>query len=292
MQRTIEINGEKYVKQDADFKKQIENTIDLLGFQMYEALTEAKAIIAGGALLSHFTHQDVNDVDVYFRDQESMAKAFARVTRDWDTVYLGHTDKSITLKDRDTDVHVQFIYFDFFKDAEAVFEAFDFTVCMAAIELGTEELVMHPQFLSDVASRTLHFNKGTKYPYISLIRTRKYKEKGYKIGKGNMLSIAIACASRPITTWESAKEQLGGIYGYHVELEVEKETEFSTEKLHEVVTKLKDDKFSSNFSDYEGIIFKLTGKSLNDFYDDYDEELKLKKEAEKTDKKAEQDASF
>lgn len=287
MQRTIEINGDKYVKQGSDFEQQISKTVELLGGDMLESLIEAKAIIAGGAVLSNFTHQDVNDVDIYFRDEESMTKAFVQLTRSWDSVYLGHTDKSITMKDRDSGITVQFIHFDYFKDAEAVFEAFDFTVCMAAIELNANnhELVMHPQFLSDVASRTLHFNPGTKFPYISLVRTRKYTDKGYKIGKGNMLSIAVACASTPITNWLQAKYQLGGIYGYNIELEIDNDTEFTTEKLHEVVTKIKDHKFAVNFSDYEACIEMLTGESYKDYFDELDA---AEKENDKNNKPEEQ----
>jgi len=284
MERTIEINGNKYIKQDSDFKSQIDNTLDLLGLEMFEALNEANAIIAGGAVLSNFTHQEVKDVDVYFRDKESMVKAFIRLTRSWDSVYLGHTDKSITMKDRDSGIIVQFIYFDYFPNAEAVFKAFDFTVCMVAIELNTgkQELVMHPSFLGDAISRTLHFNAGTKFPYISLVRTRKYKEKGYKIGKGNLLSIAVACASRPITSWDEAKEQLGGVYGYQVDLEINESTPFSTEKLHEVITGIKEQKFSVNFSDYENLIMILTGKSSNDYFIELNEiEQLAKKHKEK-----------
>lgn len=267
MNRTLDINGVKYVKQGADFEAQIDKTISLIGSDMLLALNKAGAIIAGGAVLSNFTHQEVKDVDVYFRDRNSMIEAFVELTDDWDSVYLGHTDKSITMKDRDSGAIVQFIYFDFFDNAEAVFEAFDFTVCMAAIELnqGNYELVMHPKFLSDVASRTLHFNPNTAYPYISLIRTRKYEEKGYKIGKGNMLAIAAACARIYIDSWELAKQQLGGVYGYNIELAIEADTPFTQENLHHVLTKIKEVEYSPNFSDYDKLFLELTGMSQSDY---------------------------
>lgn len=266
MERTIEINGQKYVRQASDFGHQTAQVLNLLGTEMLVALEEANAIIAGGAILSTFTHQEVNDVDVYFRSEEQMAQAFVRVTKDWDSVYLGHTDKSITLKDRESDVIVQFIYFDYFKDAEAVFEAFDFTVCMAAIELKPEsnELVMHPSFLSDMASRTLKFNNGTRFPYISLVRTRKYQERGYKIGRGNLLAIGMACASKPINSWDDAKYQLGGVYGHEIDLELQEDTPFSHDRLHEVVTRIKERSFNMHH-DYEEVFEALVGQS----YDEY-----------------------
>lgn len=268
MQRTLEINGEKYVKQGADFQRQIENTVGLLGVEMHDALVEAKAILAGGAVLSNFTHEEVNDVDVYFRSKESMTEAFIRVTKDWDTVYLGHTDKSITLKDRETEAVVQFIYFEYFENAEAVFEAFDFTVCMAAVEMHGEnnyELVMHPQFLSDVASRTLHFNNGTRFPYTSLVRTRKYAEKGFKLGKGNLLAIGAACATKPITSWDDAREQLGGVYGYQISLQIDEQQEFTQQALHNVLTAIRENSYSWEPKNYEDIYKELTGIDYNDY---------------------------
>lgn len=268
MQRTIEINGEKYVKQGADFERQVTNVNKLIGEEIGTALEKVGAIIAGGAVLSQFTHSEVNDVDVYFPSREALTTAFLDITTNWTSVYLGHTDKSITLKDRDTGATVQFIYFDYFKTAEEVFEAFDFTVCMAAIELKEDqepELVMHPKFLSDVASRTLHFNNGTRYPYVSLVRTRKYAEKGFEIGKGNLLAIGAACATRPITNWDEAKEQLGGVYGYQIDLEISENKEFSQQALHEVLTNIREDSYVWQPHDYEDIFKELTGIEYNDY---------------------------
>lgn len=273
MDRTIEINGVKYVKQAADFKRQTEAVVDLLGLDMLEALSEARAILAGGAVLSNFTHGEVNDLDVYFRSKELLTKAFVKVTENFNSVYLGHTNKSITLKDRDTDTIIQFIYFEYFDNAEAVFEAFDFTACMAAVELNIEdkhELVLHPDFLSDVASRTLHFNRGTRFPYVSLVRTRKYAEKGFKLGKGNLLAIAAACATIPINSWEEAKYQLGGVYGYKIDLEVEQDTPFSQQAFHDVLTRIQDIQYTVNYHNYEEVYKELTGV---DYYERNDVDI-------------------
>lgn len=264
----LEINGATYVKQEADFQQQTDSVCNLLSNEFFVALSNANAIIAGGAVLSAFTHQPTNDVDVYFRSKEEMTKAFLELTKSWEGIYLGHTDKSITLKDKDSDIIVQFIYFDYFDNAQAVFDAFDFTVCMAAIELTPKsiELVTDQRFFSDVASRTLHFNSGTRFPYISLIRVNKYRERGYKIGKGNLLAIAMACAGYPISSWEEAKTQLGGVYGNQLELDVEHygewdEEQFTTSRLLELVTDIKERNFIH--SDYPEIYRELTGNEYH-----------------------------
>lgn len=257
----LQINGATYVRSDADYQDQIDKVCSHLGDDMFEALTEADAIIAGGAILSAFTHQDINDIDVYFRDRESMMKAFVKVTRDWESIYLGHTDKSITLKDKGSETIVQFIYFDFFATPEDIFQAFDFTVCMAAIELGTLAFVAHKDFISDMASRTLHFNPGTKFPYISLIRTKKYQERGYKIGRGHLLAIANACARMPINNWHQAKYQLGGVYGDQIILQIDNDETFTTERLHTLLTELKD-YVHIDRSDYPVLFRELTGQEF------------------------------
>lgn len=263
----ITINGEEYRKTNMvfDFTPQMNTVLNQLGGLILDACTEAGAMIAGGALTSAFTHNEIKDVDIYFRDKESMAKAFVKITDDWENVYLGHTDKSITIRDLETGATVQFIHFDYFDNLQEVFDAFDFTVCMAGIDLKTGQLEMHQSFLSDVTSRTLHFNRGTRFPYISLIRTKKYQEKGYKIGKGSILAIANACAQWKIGTWEQAKEQLGGVYGDEIDVQVGQDVEFSQDALHNLLTSIPEERsFSVNLEDYAKLYEELTGIKWNE----------------------------
>ena len=267
MEDKITINGEEYRKTNMvfDFKPQMKKVLNQLGDVVLEACSEAGAMIAGGALTSAFTHQDIKDIDIYFRDKESMTQAFLKVTDDWENVYLGHTDKSITIRDLESGATVQFIFFDYFNDLQSVFSAFDFTVCMAGIDLKDGTLQMHPQFLSDIASRTLHFNDGTRFPYISLIRTRKYQDRGYKLSKGTILAIANACAQWKISNWQQAKEQLGGVYGDEIDVKVGENLEFSQQALNELLTSIPEERsFTVNLSDYELLYKELTGKDLHD----------------------------
>lgn len=253
----VVVNGEEYVKSSLANKKQMDKVLGCLGDVMYDSLKAHRAFIAGGAILSAFTNTDINDVDVYFRSYEDMKSAFLEVTQNWDNVYLSHTDKSITLVDKDTSKVVQFIYFDYFNTAQEIFDCFDFTVCMAAIDLEAETLILDDRFLVDVASRSIHFNNGTRYPYVSLIRTRKYRDKGYRIGKGNLLAIGLACSSMPITSWQNAKDQLGGVYGYEIDLQVENDAEFTQEKLHEILTDLAEKQVVISHKDYDELVRKF-----------------------------------
>ena len=120
------------------------------------------------------------------------------------------------------------MHFDFFPQAADIFKAFDFTVCMGAIDLDTRELVLHDEFLKHNSQRFLRFNHGTKFPLASATRVLKYQARGYTLGKGDMLKIVLACRGVKIDTWEDLKDQIGGAYGDKVELAGEGQ-EFSLE---------------------------------------------------------------
>ena len=265
MKDTIEINSEFYTKINQTYTKQCDIVLSCLGETMQNALIKAKAFIAGGAVLSAFTGGEINDVDVYFQSKESMAQAFLEVTKDWETVYIGHTEKSITLKDRDTEATVQFIYFDYFATPQDVFQCFDFTVCMASLKMEDFTFSFNESFIGDMASRILNFNPNTRFPYISLLRTKKYQEKGYKISRGAMLAIATACSYCPITTWNEAKYQLGGVYGNEIDLEIQQDNEFSPESFYKILKTIPETRTYITTNDYEQIFYELLG--IN--YDDY-----------------------
>ncbi|PJR89986.1 hypothetical protein CN878_02625 [Ochrobactrum sp. 695/2009] len=73
--------------------------------------------------------------------------------------------------------------------------------------------VFHPDFLKHNSQRFLKFNAGTRYPLASSTRVLKYQQRGYTIGKGDMMKIALAVRGVKIDTWDDLKDQIGGAYG-------------------------------------------------------------------------------
>lgn len=257
---TVVVNGETYVKSSQKYERQVNTVCAMLGETFLLGLKEHNAIIAGGAVLSAFTNKEIHDIDVYFRSFEDMKACFFAVTNNFTEIYLSHTDKSITLCDKETKTLVQFIHFDYFDTPKQIFDCFDFTVCMGAIEVLTDSVVLHEDFLTDIATKTMRFNPGTRFPYISLLRTKKYREYGYSIGKGQSLAIATACSRLPINDWETAKDQLGGVYGHEIELQVEKETEFTDEAFYKILTDITETRIFNPKGDYEALVKKLKGE--------------------------------
>lgn len=203
--------------------------------------------IAGGAILSLVTKQPIADYDVYPKNSQGLSNALAELMHDHSSFVVNMSDRAITFKVNDvTDregnrMIVQIMIFDWFETAEKIFEFFDFTVCMAAFECDQNDYVFHSEFYPDVASKTLRFNPKTRYPLASLIRTSKYRTKGYQIGKFEFAKIAIAVANSGVPkSWEELEASLGGVYGRQISLNTQ-DVPYSYENALDILSTLEFD---------------------------------------------------
>lgn len=176
-----------------------------------------QAFVAGGAITSVFTAQPVNDADIYFKSRAAFEEA---VFQSYEEGFwcVDASKRAVTFSDNQTYIY-QLMHFDFFPTAQDIFNAFDFTINMAALDLDTGEFTFHDDFLKHNSQRFLRFNKGTRYPLASATRVLKYQQRGYTIGKGDILKIALACRGVKIESWEDLKDQIGGAYGNKVVLD-------------------------------------------------------------------------
>jgi hypothetical protein len=176
------------------------------------------AFIAGGALTSAFTNQPINDVDYYFKTKEAFMDAVSEAYSEmmW---CVAATDRAVTFVYHD---HIiQLMLFDFFPEAKDIFNAFDYTICMAAYDLDSKELIFHNDFLKHASQRHLSFHSGTRYPYGSLMRVLKYQSRGYSIRKGDLLRIALCCNKVEINSWDDLAAAIGGQYGEKAKIDTD-----------------------------------------------------------------------
>jgi hypothetical protein len=184
------------------------------------------AFLAGGALNSVFTKRPIADFDLYFRSEKAFQRACVQAFEDG--YWCCHASpRSVTLSDSGT--IYQFMHFDYFDTAEKIFDAFDFTICMAAWDIDTKDFVFHKDFLVDCASRTIRFHRKTRFPIISALRVLKYQERGYTIDRQNMLALALTVADLKLQSWEDLEAQIGGIYGNKIS--VVRDGDFSVDKV-------------------------------------------------------------
>ena len=202
------------------YKQELAQIKKLVSANLWELLADQGCMIAGGALTSVFTNKPVNDIDVYFPSQEAFTKVVTEIygrsehtiVTDFGDAHVLHvTKKALLLQSEQQDV--QLIGYQFYKNATEIFDAFDFSINMAALCMKTEEFSMKNTFMKHNAQKYLHFNPKTTYPLISALRVNKYRERGYTISKSQMLRVLLAINLKQIDSWEKLIDELGGMYG-------------------------------------------------------------------------------
>lgn len=227
--------------------------------------------IAGGAVLSTVTKTPINDYDIYPKTKEDLVEICMELFSQAQMVNL--SERAVTFKsykEHNSEGERQLIQVirGEFPTPESIFDNFDFTVCMGAYDCDTDQYTFHENFWPDVASKTLRFNSGTKFPLNSLIRTYKYTQKGYKTSKTEMAKIALTVASKGMPmSWEELEEEIGGTYGRSLKLAREGE-EFTFDKAVEVLSDITDESFEGytedGFTDFSEAELKLILKGTKE----------------------------
>ena len=209
---------------------------------LYDALKEEKAFLAGGAITSLVCNREINDWDIYFRSKYSCARLLldASVYKDFLDInslrIVAKTQKSV-LCTGSGGSNVQLITCKYYNDVIDIFKSFDFTVCMGAYDFDKECFFLEENFLLHNSQRYLKFNPDTLYPMISALRVKKYSDKGYYISKMEMMRILAKITTLKIESWEDAEDQLGGMYGETIKGIVDDSIEFSMEALMDALGK-------------------------------------------------------
>ncbi len=221
------------------------------------------AFLAGGAITSVFTNKPIKDFDIYFKTKEDfLASLETAYDSGWWCVAV--TTRAITFLAKDSTVY-QFMIFDWFPSADKIFKKFDYTCCMAALDLDIDELFTDTRFFADLSKRQLIFNHGTEFPLGSALRINKYKEKGFTIDNSEWLKVLLTCTFNMPKSWDELKNQLGGQYGEAVTLDTTQEFTLENiiktlEEAFSIAPKALAYSIASNYDDAYNFIFE--GKPL------------------------------
>jgi hypothetical protein len=210
LQKEIDKGIEQFKKDHINTQFEKNKLYAYLDKDLVVALKKYKGCIAGGTITSLFCNREINDVDVYFRDEESL---LGFLSETWGSGrYVASNTKKATQLMYD-DINLQVIHFQYFNSPEEIFNTFDFTTCMGCYDFETEQFTLHPDFLKHNSQRILKFNSETAFPIVSLLRVQKYEKKGYSISKPEFIRIILTCMNLNIESYDELKEQLGGMYG-------------------------------------------------------------------------------
>lgn len=98
----------------------------------------------------------------------------------------------------------------FYGDPDTIHESYDFVHCMNYYESGQSSLTLRPEALEALLSRTLVY-RGSQYPLCSVIRSRKFIERGWRINAGQYLKMAMQISKLDMTDHVTMEEQLTGV---------------------------------------------------------------------------------
>lgn len=98
----------------------------------------------------------------------------------------------------------------FYGDPDTIHESYDFVHCMNYYESGKSSLTLRPEALEALLSRTLVY-RGSQYPLCSVIRSRKFIERGWRINAGQYLKMAMQISKLDMTDHVTMEEQLTGV---------------------------------------------------------------------------------
>ena len=242
------------------------NTVDLTSM-----LKERNCFVAGGALRSIFTGEEINDLDVYFRDFESFKRTILDMEND--AGYCrSYTDKSVlfTLIRDNIVYNVQFIFFKFFDNPEEIFDTFDFTNCMALYDFKTNEIIAKEEFFLHNMQRRLVVNVETSYPILSALRVKKYTDRKYSISKKEFVKIMIAVNRLKINDWSELENHIGGMYGSNIKDVIDITKEYNFENVIEELDKLSEEN-SNSIGNGKGLNFvsNMTETESTKLYEDF-----------------------
>ena len=196
-----------YERQKAKLKELFHVDADFGKGEILQDLKKYKCWIAGGAILSIFTGEEVNDVDVFFRSKEDVFNVINSRSGNWYFTKWSATTSDIIRKP------IQLVYKNTFSSVEEIFKTFDFSVCCAAYDCETEEFVFGDTFFEDVMSRTIHFNHHTDGAIMTLPRIVKYQERGYSFPKPELMKVGLTLANYNLQSWDDVSDVLSGTYG-------------------------------------------------------------------------------
>lgn len=117
-------------------------------------------------------------------------------------VYI--TSNAITLSDK-----IQ-IVIRFWGDVEEIHKNYDFAHCTCAWSSWDNKLSLPTKALECIINKELYYT-GSKYPLCSIIRTRKFINRGYTINAGQYLKMCLQLNELDLHDIETLKDQLIGV---------------------------------------------------------------------------------
>lgn len=203
------------IKKDKEFFKY---DLKLINESIANLLVEKQIhfLIGGGCFTSQFSQKQINDIDVFFKDEENLKKAlellgenelgeknYEEYTIGFDNDWVRNIYKGKT--------KIQFVKKYFYENAEQMFNAFDFTCVKFAYD-GLD-CFYNERFFIDLSAKKLVIDNISflSHPLSTLQRSYKYASRGFGICPFGMAAIAKRIHELKID-WDNPDENVLNFY--------------------------------------------------------------------------------
>lgn len=108
----------------------------------------------------------------------------------------------------------------FYGEVEEIHKNYDFAHCTCAWSIWNNEVFLPEKALECIINKELYYI-GSKYPLCSIIRTRKFIERGYHINAGQYVKMAMQLNELNLTDIKILEDQLTGVDTTYFQIMIE-----------------------------------------------------------------------
>jgi hypothetical protein len=98
----------------------------------------------------------------------------------------------------------------FYGSPEEIHKNYDFVHCTCCYSFMDNELTLPSKALESIINKELYYT-GSRYPVCSIIRTRKFISRGWKINAGQYLKMCLQVSKLDLLDMKVFKDQLAGV---------------------------------------------------------------------------------
>jgi len=183
------------------------NTIHNTAILIKEETDECGKIISNGKINIFIKSKGIeseNNTNITTDDTESDVESGENYNAPskYRPIYI--TSNAITLSNK-----IQIII-RFWGDIKEIHKNFDFAHCTCAWSSWNNEIYLPTKALECIINKELYY-VGSKYPLCSIIRTRKFINRGYTINAGQYLKMCLQLNELDLHNIETLKDQLIGV---------------------------------------------------------------------------------
>lgn len=207
-----------------------------------QELARKNTIITGGSIVSMLLKEEVKDFDLYFRNFETCKAVVEYYTQFVDGVSLRIDGQHISIRvennaaykgeeeeasdeSKDEEGLYTAIYMSsnaitlsdkiqlvcrFYGNPEEIHANYDYVHCTCYWKSWDDELVTSKEALVSILTKELRY-VGSKYPLCSLIRMRKFIQRGWMINAGQILKMVMQLNALDLTDLKILEDQLVGV---------------------------------------------------------------------------------